>query len=184
MAEHGQSSYCRFLRGEIRTLEELIRTYSDPLVRFAYSYVKNSAVAEDIAGDAFAVLFLKSRKIADDAHLRSYLYKTTRNKCMDYLRRHRENIPLCDVENVLSSGDVERDTLLRERDRKVYVCMQDLPDLYREVLQLAYFDGFSPSEISKIMAKSAKQVYNLLARAKTTLKVLLEKEGVTHEDLR
>ena len=184
MVEYGKYSYCRFLQGDIRSLESLIRTYSDPLVRFAYSYVRNSTVAEDIAGDAIAALFLKARKIGDDNHLRSYLYKTARNKCMDYLRRHREEIPLSDVENVLSSGDVERDALLRDRDRKVYVCMQRLPDQYREVLQLAYFDGFSPLEISKVMGKSAKQVYNLLARAKTALKVLLEKEGVTHEDLR
>lgn len=184
MPEFGKSSYCRFLRGDIWALEDLIRTYSDSLVRFAYSYVKNSAVAEDVAGEAFAALFVKARKISDDEHLRAYLYKTARNKCVDYLRRHREEIPLGDVENVLSGGDVERDAALRERDRKVYACMQALPDPYREVLQLAYFDGFSPSEIGGIMRKSSKQVYNLLARAKTALKGLLEKEGITHEDLR
>ena len=184
MPEFGESSYRRFLQGDQTALEDLIRTYSDSLVRFAYSYVKNSAVAEDIAGDAFAALFIKARKIRDDTHLRCYLYKIVHNGCMNYLRRHRNEVPLEDVEGVLSSGDTEQGAVLRERDRLVYVCMQALPRQYCQVLQLAYYEELSPWEIGGILNKSPKQVYNLLARAKKALKDLLEKEGISHEDLR
>jgi len=58
-----------------------------------------------------------------------------------------------------------------------------LPEQYRGVLNLAYFDGFSVSEISKIMKRSRKQVYNLLARAKSSLKEILVREGVSYENL-
>ena len=54
---------------------------------------------------------------------------------------------------------------------------------YREVLELTYFEGFTPAECAVILKKSGKQVYNLLARAKTSLKALLEKEGLDHEDV-
>lgn len=54
---------------------------------------------------------------------------------------------------------------------------------YREVLELTYFEGFTPAECAVILKKSGKQVYNLLARAKTSLKTLLEKEGLDHEDV-
>jgi len=51
------------------------------------------------------------------------------------------------------------------------------------VLQLSFFDGFSIQQICVITRKTSKQVYNLLARAKVALKQLLEKEGITHEDI-
>lgn len=183
MPEIGESSYRRFLQGDRQGLEELIRTYSDPLIRYAYGYVKNAAVAEDVMEESFAALFMKAPAIRDDEHFRAWLYKVTRSKCVDYLRRHRREVPLEDVENVLSSGDVQESLFRQERNRTLYRCMQTLPEQYREVLQLAYFDRFSTEDICRIMGKSAKQVYNLQARAKTALKDRLQKEGISNEDL-
>lgn len=183
MADYGESSYHRFLQGDPAALEELIRTYSDSLVRFAYGYVRNASVAEDVMEESFAALFLKARPIRDDAHLRAWLYRTVRNKCVDHLRRCRDEVPLSDVENVLHGGDTEADAFRRQRNETVYLCIQRLPAQYRDVLQLSYFDGFSPEEICRITGKTAKQVYNLLARARVALRELLLKEGITHEDL-
>lgn len=183
MAEIGASSCRRFLRGEEISLEEFIRKYSDALVRFAYSFVRDSAAAEDIAAEAIAVFYIKAKHFPDEVHMRAYLYKTVRSKAMDHLRRHRGEVPLEDVENVLGSGDPEQSVMIRERDRAVYRCLQRVPDRYRQVLQLAYLEGFSVKDICSITHRSAKQVYNLLARAKTSMKQELEKEGISHEDL-
>ena len=183
MREIGESSYRRFLQGDSQALEEMIRTYSDALVRFAYSYVKNSAVAEDLAGDAVALLFMKAKRFSSEAQLRAYLYKILHSRCVDYLRKHRSEVPLEDVENVLGFGDTEGDFLRQYRDERLYICMQALPSQYREILQLAYFSGFSLQECGGILGKNVKQIYNLHTRAKMALKLLLEKEGITHEDL-
>lgn len=183
MAEIGASSYRRFLSLDADALDQILITYSDALVRFAYSLVQNAAVAEDIAAESIAVLLMKHRSFRDDGHLRAYLYKIARNKAMDYLRHHRDSVPLADVENVLGSGDPEAGFLESQRNEAIFRCMQRLPEQYRLALQLAYFDGFTVSQICRVTGKSSKQVYNLLARAKATLKELLEKEGITHEDI-
>ena len=183
MNEFGESSYRRFLRGEKNALDDLIRTYSDALVRFAYSYLKDSAAAEDVVGESFALLFVKKKHFTSEEAMRSYLYKTARSRCIDYLRRHKRDVPLEDVENVLSFGSLEEGYLRKYRDEKLYVCMQALPAAYREVLQLTYFSGFSMEDTCRIMGKNLKQVYNLHSRAKIALKTLLEKEGITHEDI-
>lgn len=183
MTEIDESSYLRFLRGDTDALEELIRTYADHIVRFAYSYVKNADVAEEVMEDTFAVLFMKARKVRDEHHMRAYLYKIARNKCMDYLRHYRGVIPLSDVEHMLFNEDLQQNYFRKERDRTIYMCMQRLPADYREVLQLTYFDAFCVQEICTVMGKSAKQVYNLLARARESLKELLVKEGIGNEDL-
>ena len=49
MAEIGVSSYRRFPKGDQTALDQLLISYSDALVRFAYSLVHNAAAAEDIA---------------------------------------------------------------------------------------------------------------------------------------
>ena len=56
--------------------------------------------------------------------------------------------------------------------------MQKLPVEYKDVLCLTYFDGFSVKEVCAVMQKTAKQVYNLLARAKLTLRKFLDEVGI------
>lgn len=165
------------------TLETIIRTYSDPLVRYACCYVGGTAVAEELMEDAFADVLFRDRQFTDEAHFKAYLYKAVRHRCLNYLRFHRKLVPLEDVESVLYSEHLEADAIKRERDLTVYTCMQELPLQYRQVLTLTYFDGFSAEEVGTIMSRSRKQVYNLLARAKASLRTLLEKVGVTYEDL-
>ena len=179
---HGGKSH-RLQPDEKSVLEALIVTYSDALVRFAYSYVKNASVAEEVMEDSFAALFVSGKLAREESYLRSYLYKIARNKCMDYLRHHRKTVPLEDLENVLCVPGPDAKLWKRERDKTVYMCMQALPEQYREVLQLKYFDNFAVNQICRISGKSTKQVYNLLARAKEALKKLLKKEGLTGEDI-
>ena len=50
-------------------------------------------------------------------------------------------------------------------------------------LHLVYFEGFAPAEAARILKKSAKQVYNLLSRARASLKTILTQEGHSYEDL-
>ena len=183
MAEIGASSYRRFQQDQETVLDQILINYSDALVRFAYSLVHNSATAEDIAAESIAILLTKHKHFRDEIHLRAYLYQIARNKSMDYLRRNKHFVPLEDMENVLGSGDPQQDMLEKERNEAIYRCMQALPEQYRQILQLAYFDGFSVKDIGVITKKTPKQVYNLLARGKASLKKLLEKEGITHEDI-
>ena len=182
MAEIGASSYRRFLanQGDIGIL---VQTYSDALVRFAYSYVRSAQVAEDLAADAMATLIFKGKRFPDEGHLRAYLFKILRNKAMDHLRLHRNTVPLEDLENVLGGGDPQLDMQQKERNATLYRCMQKLPAPYRQVLQLIYLEDCSVPEVCTILGKDPKQIYNLLTRARSSLRTELEKEGITHEDL-
>ena len=182
MTDSGARSY-RLNLNDPGTLDDLIRTYAEPLVRYAYCIIGTSSAAEDAMEDAFAALIAGRYHFRSEPQLRAWLYRTTHNKAVDYIRRHKREVPLCDVENVLQSADLEHQMALQERNRIVYTCMQQLPVQYREVLQLVYFDQFGLDEVCTILRKSKKQVYNLLSRAKIALKDLLMKEGITREEL-
>lgn len=183
MTDQGVRSY-RLNLQDTQVLEQIVRTYSEPLIRYAYSMLGSFAAAEDAMEDAIAALLVKGGAFRSEEHLRGCLYRTTRNKSIDYLRRHKREVPLEDVENVLHTWDAEQNVFLRQRNQSIYRCMQSLPEQYREILVLAYFEGFDVERICAIQRKSAKQVYNLLARAKTSLKEKLMEEGISCEDLR
>ena len=170
--------YLQYVGGNTDALQQLVEMYSDGLVRFAYCFVASSDVAEDIMEDTFATVIASKRRFSPRATFKTYLYKIARNKCVDYIRFHKKFVPLNDLENVLVFNDVETEVEKREEKRMLYKCLQQLPREYRYVLQLSYLEGFDTQQVCSIMRKNTKQVYNLLARAKLSLKILLEKEGI------
>ena len=180
----GATLYTQYLQGDDAALERLVTMYADGLVRFAYCFVKDSAAAEDIAEDTFATLIVKRKRFSARASFKTYLYKIARNKCLDYLRFHRRFTPLDDLDNVLLSNNTpESELCASDRNETLYKLLQQLPLQYRYALTLAYIEGFTAEQTSAIMGKTAKQTYNLLARAKQSLKQLLIDEGINYEDL-
>ncbi len=180
-ADRGAALYRDFLGGKAQALEELVKLYGDGLTRFAYCIVRDDAAAEDVTADTFAALIARRKKFREEAKFKTYLYAAARNRAIDYVRRRRKDLPLRGLENVLT-GESSDDILRQERYETLYTCMQALPAPYKEVLYLIYFDGFSVKETCRILKKSAKQVYNLTSRARSTLKLRLEKEGFSHEN--
>lgn len=183
MLHTGLYLYEKYIRGDESALLELVRTYSDSLTRYAYCYLKDSSLAEDIMEDTFAVLITKRKHFHTAEHFHGYLYRIARNKSIDYLRKHARLTPLEDVQELLAHENTEQEALKKERDQKIYICMQQLPEQYKEVLYLIYFEEFSIDELCRILKKNTKQIYNQHSRAKLALKELLIKEGITHEDL-
>ncbi len=181
-----KTTYFQALDGNKTAVETLVRTYGDELVRFAYCFVKDSATAEDIMEDAFATLLVKRKLFSSAKNLRAYLFKTVRNRAIDYLRSRRRQQPLEDYEQTLCGEDLEENILKEERKRILYRCMQTLPTRYAEVLYLLYIEGYSAEDAAKILKKTKKQVYNLTARAKLALKerlAMLTEEGIFYEDV-
>ena len=84
---------------------------------------------------------------------------------------------------MLRAPDPFVDAARQERNAALYRNLQKLPQQYRVVLQLHYIEDFKVEYICEILKKSPKQVYNLLSRARVSLKELLIKEGITYEEL-
>ncbi len=183
MSDNGVSSYRRFLQGDRHALEDLVRTYSDGLTRYAYLYVRDDAAAEDVMEESFATLLIRQKQLPDVLHFKAYLYRIARNKCLDYLRAQRRTQPLPDFDGRLVHAGMEEDVADRLRDETVFQALQALQKDYRDVLYFSYFDGYKIAEICSMTGKSRKKVYNLLARAKTALKEILLKEGIGYDDL-
>ena len=67
-------------------LRELIDLYAESIKMLAFTYVQNWSTAEDITQDVFIKCYEKMEDFRGDSTYKTWLYKITRNKCIDYLK--------------------------------------------------------------------------------------------------
>lgn len=176
-----ETVYSRFFRGETQAIAEIAQTYRLGLTLFINGYVRDMETAEDLASETFATLLIKRPKIKNQSSFKTYLYSMGKNAALGWLRKNKKRVDLESVLVVNTTNNPEI-TLIEEEQRKmIYSALLQIKEEYRSVLFLRYYEDLKIEEIVFIIKKNKKQVYNLLQRAKSALKEILEKEGVVNE---
>ncbi len=148
---------------------EIYEKYADMLYRLALVNLGNPDDAEDAVHDVF-IKYLQTRPhFKDEHHEEGWFVRVTVNTCKDLLRKkkYRGYTPLEEVHH-LKSEEIE------ENDVVSY--LQSIPEKYRNVITLHYFEGYSVSEISEILKLSSSAVKMRLSRGRELLKEKIEKE--------
>ena len=137
--------------------------------------------------DTFAILSSKTDRYREkeEAGFKTWLYAIAKNRAKMFLRKHKTMFSLPEDDEMNSeelaegSADVspEESLIKEEQNRELYTALESLDSDTRQVLYLMYFEDLKPPEISRIMKKNIKQIYNLTARGKTALKSTLERMG-------
>lgn len=184
--DNGASSYCRFLDGDDKGLAEIVRDYSDGLILYLNGIVNNIAVAEDLMEETLYKIITKKPKFNAKYSFKTWLYTIGRNVAIDYLRHNvrQAKASFDEAEGFTQDKcDLEKLYIIEERKITVHRVLRKLNGEYRQVLWLLYFDGLTNTEAGVVMKKSARQMKNLVYRAKSALKSELNKEGFVYEEL-
>lgn len=172
--------YRRFLQGDKEALGELVSIYNERLILFLFSFVKDLAAAEDLAADTFLHLLVSKPSFRQQAAFKTWLFRIAKNKAIDFLRK-KKKYPEISLENAsdLQASDLPEAQLLQEeRNRKLYAALQELPQHYRTVLQLLYFEEMTYKQAGKVLKMSEKQIRNLSYNARNSLREACKKEGI------
>lgn len=153
-------------------MEEVVKKYGNMIRRVAALNTSSLQDAEDVYQEVFVDLMRYQDRIEDEEHLKAWLLRVTMNKCHSQARmafRHYE-IPMEDA-TVLNHGTEDfKETL--EHD-EIYRKVMRLPEKYREVVLLHYYEELSVKEIAEILDINENTVKTRLARARMRLAVLL-----------
>lgn len=166
-------------------LTALVEKYRLPLTAFAFTYVRDEFLAEDVVSETVVRLLLKEPKLKDESSLKAYLFSTAKNLAIDLLRKKKREKEFAGA--LKETGDleivwfVENSLIQKEEKKELLKAIGGLKEEYREVLYLHYFEGMSIEDIAKTMKRSKKQIYNLLARAKKLLSNKFGKGGEQNE---
>jgi len=178
--DNGASSYRRYLDGDEGAFEQIVKEYFDKLVFFIDGYVHDTAAAEDIAIDTFSDLIVHKRRYNFSVTLKTYLFMIGRSRSLNYIKR-RGKLPMLELSEVAEDPDeavsLEDSFFMDQRKKALHRAVAQLDSQLGEVVRLVYFEELSCQEAAKVMKKNVKQVYNLLYRAKESLRTILNEEG-------
>jgi RNA polymerase sigma-70 factor (ECF subfamily) len=160
--------------------EAFYRKTAGKLWSYIYRMTGDSSAADDLLQKTFFRFVRSNPAIADDDHLRRYVYKTATNLVFDHFReakRHRRYA----VE--LQQTDVVRG----DRSELRYDMMRVFAELKpqeRALLWLAHVEGSSHEEIGETLGVKPKSVKVMLFRARKRLGSMLTKKGLAPEGAR
>lgn len=160
---------CFMLLSEELAFQEIMKSYTEPLLKIAYLYVKDWQVAEDIVQDTFLSYYEKFEQFEERSSLKTYLVRITINKCKDYLKswRYRKLF----LTNRFSLTKKEQAHLVQQEERlDIANAVLNLPLHLREVVIHYYYEELSILEISTILSLSDNTVKTRLRRARQLLK--------------
>lgn len=143
----------------------ILDKYSTMLIKLAFTYVKNIVDAEDITQDVLVSLMKRNKGFDSEEHEKAWLLRVTINKCKNHLKSswNRLKVPLEEDISYLPKEQVE-----------VLSIVLDLPDKYRTVIHLFYYEDYSINEIAKMMMRRPATIGTWLSRGRNLLKQKLE----------
>ena len=141
-----------------------IELYADTVRRLCMIYLKNYADTEDVFQNVFIKYVLSPVSFKNTEHEKAWIIRVTVNECKDILKSafRRKNVPLEQLKELMSE--------MPNRDSDVIEAVRALPQKYKEVVYLYYYEGYSAEEIGKMIHKRVNTVYTHLARARSALK--------------
>lgn len=173
----GQESGWRITDKERQlSLEDIMRTYGNDVLRFAYSYVKDYQAAEDIFQEVFIKVNKAASKFRGECSVKTWLLRIASNTCKDFLKSaYSRHVTLFSEgeEDNLSIDDMTEKVEQEDQRRRVREAVLSLPEEFREVLLCVYFEELSVEETAKALGIREGTVKSRLSRAREKLKGLL-----------
>jgi RNA polymerase sigma-70 factor, ECF subfamily len=145
---------------------ELVRTHQRMVFSLACHFLHDRASAEEVAQDVFLRLHRNLACLRSEAHVCSWLYKVTSNRCIDYARRRRRNLALDDIPEPAAES-VAGDPLMVRRMRRA---IASLPPKARIVVILRYQEDLGLEEISQVLGWRLNTVKSQLQRSLAMLR--------------
>lgn len=144
-----------FQKGDPHAFTYFFQLHYRPLCYFASQLVGNQQDAEDIVKDTYVKLWQKHPDFATPQNIKAFLYITTRNACLNFLRhlqvRESSRKELLYLEAEKGQELVVNQMIRAELMQEIYTEIEKLPEKRRMVFKLAYLEGLKNDEIADQM---------------------------------
>ena len=145
-------------RKDPEAFEVLYDRHGGAAYSLAYRIVGDRAAAEEVTQEAFISVWRSGARFdAARGSVRSWLLSVVRNRAIDFLRSRGSKAPKLDFDDEASLEQrpaqerTEEDALRRETSAELRGALGKLPGEQSKVIELAYFGGFSHSEIARML---------------------------------
>lgn len=154
-------------------LTDAFERYADMLYRLALTHTTNREDAEDACQDVFIRFSQAKQSFKDEEHVKAWLIRVCINRCHD-ITRHRKIRAHLDIDDI-------RDIIADDTQAEDYVhlteVLGELPDKYKDIIILHYYEGYSIEEAARLLGISLSAAKMRLMRARDLMKDKLTQGG-------
>lgn len=154
---------------DLKLFNQLFATYQERFVHFATTYVRNSAVAEDITTESFLYWWENRASIDPGANLPAYLLTIVKNKCLNYLQHLQVREEYADAvrqqaewalqTRIMTLEECNPNELFSaEALRLVREALAQMPEQSRRIFRMSRFEYKSNKEIAAELGMTVKGV--------------------------
>ncbi|MDR0839199.1 MAG: RNA polymerase sigma factor [Oscillospiraceae bacterium] len=144
-------------------IAEIFERHAGTVYRVCFAYMKNPADTEDAVQDAFLKLLASGKAFESAEHEKAWLIRIASNLCKDKLKSAaRKNVSLEERGDGFAAPEVGVDDTLG--------AVLALPEKYKTVIYLHYYEGYTGVEISKLLKRPQSTVRNYLHEARELLR--------------
>ncbi len=163
-------------QGDRFAFETLVEKYKMPVMNTAYRLTGDPLAAEDISQEVFFRIYKNMKHFNPRAGFKTYLFRSVRNACIDYLRQKRPVLSIDDPDHKIEIPDervdISQQTEHLEKRDAFQALIKNLPEKQRTALILKVYQEMDYKKIGRVMNISISSVKSLLFRARMSLKKL------------
>ena len=153
-----------------QSLEELIEAYQKSLYAAAFNICRNTDDANDVVQDTFIQYYTTKKQFQDEEHLKAWLLRVAINRAKDISRSFWKK-------NRLSIEDYADAVPFESREETgLFEAVMRLPEKYREVIHLYYYEDLSIKETARILRLTEGSVKMRLSRGRSFLRDVFKEE--------
>lgn len=151
-------------------VQELAASYQGSLFAAAFNVCRNAQDAEDVVQDTFVQYYTTKKEFESEQHIRAWLMRVAVNKAKNVNRTfwRRNKISIEDYMETLVFETPAAETL--------FETVMQLPEKYRIVIHLYYYEEYAVREIAQILKLSESNVKIRLSRGRAMLKETLKED--------
>src|SRR5947209_4334844 len=165
--------------GHARAFEVVFDRHAGPAFSLAYRMCGQRARAEDVVQEAFLSLWRSgARYDRVRGSVRSWILSTVHNRAVDVIRRDvgkagRDVAGEQLAERIASGEHIEQEVERRDDAHRVRTALGELPSDQRRVIELAYFGGFTHTQIAEMLELPAGTVKGRMRLGLAKLRISL-----------
>lgn len=175
----------KFRKGDRHAFALIYKIHIAELLSYGYRVTSNQQLIKDSIHDLFLHIWLHRGNLSETTSIKYYLFRSLRNRILQNLDIAPEFASQPNdftLDGILSEISWEEELIQEETQtsqmQRLRKAIERLPKRQQEAIQLRYFHSFGLDEISTMMEMNNQSVRNLLHRAITHLRGLLELAGL------
>ncbi len=163
--------------GNQKVYEQVFHQYYASLCRFSMQYLSDPEEAREVVQELFLTLWEKRNKFSINTSLKSYLYQSTRNKCLNHLKHLKVREAYANHARAhfdVHTNDRADTVAYANLENRVQEVVASLPERCRQVFELSRYEGLKYKEIAEVLQISPKTVEVQMVKALKTMRAGLK----------